>query len=47
MKVDLDKINVGCKVKVHDYEFDEDMELRSLFYRKRTAWKVRSPMNLQ
>ena len=27
-EVDLDKINVGCKVKVHDYEFDEDMELK-------------------
>ena len=23
-EVDLDKINVGCKVKVHDYEFDEE-----------------------
>ena len=28
VEVDLDKINVGCKVKVHDYEFDEDMELK-------------------
>lgn len=27
-EVDLDKINVGCKVKVHDFEFDEDMELQ-------------------
>ena len=27
-EVDLDKISVGCKVKVHDYEFDEDMELK-------------------
>ena len=27
-EVDLDRINVGCKVKVHDYEFDEDMELK-------------------
>ena len=27
-EVDLDRINVACKVKVHDYEFDEDMELK-------------------
>ena len=27
-EVDLDKINVGCKVKVHDYEFEEDIELK-------------------
>ncbi|HIZ78410.1 MAG TPA: transcription elongation factor GreA [Candidatus Lachnoclostridium stercorigallinarum] len=25
-EIDLDKINVGCKVKVKDMEFDEDME---------------------
>ena len=27
-EVDLAKINVGCKVKVHDYEFDEDIEFK-------------------
>ena len=27
-EVDLDKISVGCKVKVHDFEFDEDIELK-------------------
>src|SRR5688500_20076313 len=27
-EVDLDRISVGCKVTVHDYEFDEDMELK-------------------
>ena len=27
-EVDLDKISVGCKVKVHDFEFEEDIELR-------------------
>ena len=27
-EVDLDRINVGCKVKVHDYEFEEDIELK-------------------
>ena len=25
-EIDLDKINVGCKVKVYDMEFDEEME---------------------
>lgn len=27
-EVDLEKINVGCKVKVHDYEFEEDIEFK-------------------
>ena len=27
-EVDLDRISAGCKVKVHDYEFEEDMELK-------------------
>lgn len=27
-EVDLDTISVGCKVKVHDMEFDEDMEFK-------------------
>ena len=27
-EVDEGKINVGCKVKVYDYEFDEEMELK-------------------
>ena len=25
-EIDLDKINIGCKVKVFDFEFDEEME---------------------
>ena len=25
-EVDLDRINVGCKVKVYDYEFEEEMQ---------------------
>ncbi|MDD3219963.1 MAG: transcription elongation factor GreA [Lachnospiraceae bacterium] len=27
-EVDLDKISVGCKVMVHDMEYDEDMEFK-------------------
>ena len=27
-EVDLDRISVGCKVKVNDYDFEEDMELK-------------------
>ena len=27
-EVDEGKINVGCKVKVYDYEFDEEMEFK-------------------
>ena len=26
-EIDLDKINVGCKVKIYDVEFDEEFEL--------------------
>ncbi len=27
-EVDLDQVSVGCKVKVYDVEFDEEMEFR-------------------
>ena len=27
-EVDLDRINVGCKVKLHDFEYEEDIELK-------------------
>ncbi|MBQ7372325.1 MAG: transcription elongation factor GreA [Blautia sp.] len=27
-EVELDKISVGCKVKVHDFEFDEDIDFK-------------------
>ena len=27
-EVELDRINVGCKAKVYDYEFEEEMELK-------------------
>ena len=27
-EVDLDKINIGCKVILHDMEFDEDLEYK-------------------
>ena len=27
-EVELDKISVGCKVNVHDFEFEEDIELK-------------------
>lgn len=27
-EIDLDKINVGCKVKVYDIEFEEEMEFK-------------------
>ena len=27
-EVDLDKISIGCKVKVYDVDFDEEMEFR-------------------
>ena len=27
-EIDLDKINLGCKVTVYDFEFEEEMELK-------------------
>ena len=27
-EVDLEKIGVGCKVKVHDFEYEEDIEFK-------------------
>lgn len=27
-EIDLDKINIGCKVKVYEIDFDEEMEFR-------------------
>ena len=27
-EIDLDKINIGCKVKVYDVDFDEEMEFK-------------------
>ena len=42
-EVDLDKISVGCKVKVYDVEFEEEMEFK--VQQKQTAWKVKFPMN--
>lgn len=27
-EIDLDKINIGCKVKVYDVEYDEEIEFR-------------------
>lgn len=26
--VDLEKINIGCRVKIHDFDFDEDVEYK-------------------
>lgn len=33
--MDLDRISVGCKVKVHDYDFEEDMETEMWIPRKK------------
>ena len=46
-EVDEGKINVGCKVKVLDMEFDEEMEFTAgWFHRSETACRKKSPMNL-
>ena len=43
-EVDLDKISIGCRVKIRDLEFNEDLT-RSLVLPKQTALRERFPMN--
>ena len=45
-EVDLDKISVGCKVKVHDFEFEEDIELKIVGSTEANSLKAKSPTNL-
>lgn len=44
-EVDLDKINVGCKVKVFDITFDEEMEFNIVGSTEANSWKERFPMS--
>ena len=39
-EVDLNKISVGCKVKVHDFEFEEDIELKIVGSTSQNALKI-------
>ena len=45
-EVDLGTISVGCKVKVHDMEYNEDMEFKLVGLQRQTAYRARFPMNL-
>ena len=43
-EVDLDKISVGCQVKILDVEYDEEMELQDRrFYRSKQPERIRFP----
>ena len=44
-EVDLDKINVGCTIKVFNVTFDEEMEFKSSDTQRQTVWRERFPMN--
>ena len=43
-EVDLDKISVGCKVKVHDFEFEEDIELKIVGSTEANSLEVTFPL---
>ena len=45
-EVDLDKISVGCKVKLYDYEYEEEIEFKIVGSRKQTVCRERFPMSL-
>ena len=42
-EIDLDKINVGCKVKLLDVEYDEEMEFFIVVPPRQTACRTRFP----
>ena len=46
-EVDLNKINVGCAVKVYDSHLMKRWSSRLLVLQRRTVWKERSPMSLR
>ena len=46
-EIDLDKINIGCKVKLLDVEYDEEMEFYIVGPQKPTACRIRSAMSLR
>ena len=45
-EVDLDKISVGCKVRVHDFEFEEDIELKLVGSTEANSLEARFLTNL-
>ena len=45
-EVDLEKIGVGCKVKVHDLNMKKILSLKLLALQRRTVWKERFPTSL-
>ena len=45
-EVNLDKISIGCVVKVYDVEFEEEMEFKLVGSTEPTAFRTRSPTNL-
>ncbi len=47
-EVDSDKINIGCVVKLFDFEFDEELEFSIVRFQQRlTALRIRFLMNLR
>ena len=45
-EIDVNKINIGCKVKLLDVEYDEEMEFYIVGSTEQTAFRTRSPMKL-
>mgnify|MGYP000146299197 CR=1 FL=1 len=45
-EIDVDKINIGCKVKLLDVEYDEEMEFFIVGSTEANSLRTRSPMRL-
>ena len=45
-EVDLDKISVGCKVKLYDYEYEEEIEFKIVGSTEANSLQGRFPMSL-
>ncbi len=44
-EIDLDKINIGCKVKVYDVDEDEEMEFKIVGSTEANSFRTRFPMS--
>ena len=46
-EIDLDKVSIGCQVKVYDVDFDEEMEFKIVGSTEQTACRTRFPTSLR
>ena len=46
-EVDLDRINIGCQVKILDLEYDEELDYKIVGSTEANSLKVKFPTNLR